>query len=693
MSNILKYIEILSIEQVEDKYYLQIALHSNQVTEVYWQIDEVTYENLYLQCDFNGSNRYRLSFKIIENPLINKLVGRITRTYLMDSSMIDFQTTKEFKSQLQLIKTHCQMNTLYQLSFIEENIHGLYVEAPEEETQVAIAPIQNVEAETTETNVVVDSVVEAPLSELENIEDTDTIDLDESISETERIDVSKTAEEEIDIAEPQLAEQSEPLELAENVDADQQIEQEPPVENEQTEELLEVAVEQQDLSDSLELVKDNETETAVEQQNTAVETLLGVPPELEQASEAVPKEKQNQATTLAKLVEENMQEAVSEHNVASELKNGQPTVAMHSQPIQTLLTLPAIKHHLPEATPIQTVTEDPASNATEAEVKTEIPVEAESSIEMEELIEAEAVPESSIEESNITAEEKSVEVPLLVNEAATSVEPVTSVAQLTEEPNTEAVKQAAPEKEAEETHHISNNMIALLAVAVAIFIAVAIYFAFFQQNANTLNTETAIANEITNAVTYNIEESFTFSLPKEYVALTFNRGPSPYTEEILNILKQYNYGATFFLQGNQVSLYPDIVKTVDANGHSIGHITNSHTLLTILEIDDQREALTKPKEEIEQLINKETLLVRPPFNTFNKSTISIQQELDLKIVNSSIALKSGDDINTNQLLKAFDAETLEGAIIGLDESQATVEALPTILDKIKQSDLQVVILK
>lgn len=122
MGNVLKYIEILSIEQVEDKYYLQIALHTNEVTEVYWQIDEKTYENIYLQCEFNNNYRYRLSFKIIENSSINKLIGRITRTYLTNSSMIDFQTTKEFKEQIQLIRLHSQTKTLYQLEFIKQNI-------------------------------------------------------------------------------------------------------------------------------------------------------------------------------------------------------------------------------------------------------------------------------------------------------------------------------------------------------------------------------------------------------------------------------------------------------------------------------------------------------------------------------------------------------------------------------------------
>lgn len=739
MSNALKYIEILSIEQVEDKYYLQIALHANEVTKVYWQIDEVTYENLYLQCDFSGSYRYRLSFKIIENALINKLVGRITRTYLTNSSMIDFQTTKAFKEQLQLIRFHSQTNTLYQLPFIQHNLHEIYV----------VEPVQEVDA--TSQNAVVAHEGTEPSSDSEaNATSSDVDGQAETINEIDAshpIEVSPDETEAIAIQTDEKADDSiVTLEEVGMNEIAQQAQAEPVFSGEQTDELQEVVADSK-------LAEQIESEVDEEEQNKAAIPLTD---ELEETYLTVSEKdfangkenNLNQATTLVKLMEENNEELTKNEALASE-----------NMPIQTILTLPTIEHSPDEASeavkeemPVEheAQVDQEINEVQQDEVITEaledrentdvrgsdVKEEANEQKESAELQQAEAkeevqentdakddavviqenaevhattnlnssledkkkdeakqniIHEQSTEKTNSDAEvEKIAEPQMLSTETVMTEEPVERTSPLNEQPKEELT---VHKQEAEEKQHALQNKIAFITVALAVIIAVSIYLLFFQQTTNVLNTEAAANTTTSNTVTYNIEESFTFSLPKNYVALTFNRGPSPYTLQILDLLNQYHYGATFFLQGNQVPLYPDIVKTIDANGHAIGHITDSHSLLTILEVEEQREALIKPKDEIEQLLNKETLLVRPPFNSFNQNTISIQQEYDLKIVNSSIVLKSGNDVQADTIMQAFNEENLEGAIIGLDESQATVEALPTILEKIKKSNLQVVILQ
>lgn len=45
----------------------------------------------------------------------------------------------------------------------------------------------------------------------------------------------------------------------------------------------------------------------------------------------------------------------------------------------------------------------------------------------------------------------------------------------------------------------------------------------------------------------------------QYVALTFDDGPSTYTISILDILKRYNISATFFVVGSEVKKFPDII--------------------------------------------------------------------------------------------------------------------------------------
>lgn len=63
------------------------------------------------------------------------------------------------------------------------------------------------------------------------------------------------------------------------------------------------------------------------------------------------------------------------------------------------------------------------------------------------------------------------------------------------------------------------------------------------------------------------------------IALTFDDGPTPQSEVILDILKKYNVKANFFLVGSRVAQFPDIALRMVNEGHSIGNHSQSHSHL------------------------------------------------------------------------------------------------------------------
>jgi chitin deacetylase len=64
---------------------------------------------------------------------------------------------------------------------------------------------------------------------------------------------------------------------------------------------------------------------------------------------------------------------------------------------------------------------------------------------------------------------------------------------------------------------------------------------------------------------------------EKVIALTFDDGPWPEsTVQVLDILKQNNIKATFFVIGQNVKNYPDLLKRVVAEGHIIGNHTWHH---------------------------------------------------------------------------------------------------------------------
>lgn len=97
------------------------------------------------------------------------------------------------------------------------------------------------------------------------------------------------------------------------------------------------------------------------------------------------------------------------------------------------------------------------------------------------------------------------------------------------------------------------------------------------------------------------------------IALTFDDGPHPiYTKRILNILKKYGVSATFFIIGENVRYYGDVLKDVVNEGHELGNHTFSHQNIKNKSAEDILSELNECTEAIYQSCGERTTLFRPP---------------------------------------------------------------------------------
>lgn len=123
-------------------------------------------------------------------------------------------------------------------------------------------------------------------------------------------------------------------------------------------------------------------------------------------------------------------------------------------------------------------------------------------------------------------------------------------------------------------------------------------------------------NDIDDKEKDNIKEK----KPLKYVALTFDDGPSSFTEEIIDLLQKYNYNATFFVLGNKLNLnYKDVLKKSIKNGNEIGVHGYSHRSFTKMRQATMEEEITKTKKYIKNLTGYESTLVRPPYGNITKT--------------------------------------------------------------------------
>ncbi len=88
----------------------------------------------------------------------------------------------------------------------------------------------------------------------------------------------------------------------------------------------------------------------------------------------------------------------------------------------------------------------------------------------------------------------------------------------------------------------------------------------------------------------------------KYIALTFDDGPSSFTNRLLDCLEKNNAKATFFMVGKEIDSFPDEVKRMESLGCELGNHTYSHVDLTTLSPEDMSAEIAGVDEDLVNLV-------------------------------------------------------------------------------------------
>lgn len=127
------------------------------------------------------------------------------------------------------------------------------------------------------------------------------------------------------------------------------------------------------------------------------------------------------------------------------------------------------------------------------------------------------------------------------------------------------------------------------------------------------------------------------------IALTFDDGPGPYTDQLLDGLEKLNAKASFFLVGEKIKSYPDTVAKIAGKGHLIGNHTYSHIKLTALSPDEIKKEIDKTNEEIEAITGEAPQFFRPPFGRYNSDTLNYVDMISVRWSKDTIDWKYEDE--------------------------------------------------
>lgn len=224
-----------------------------------------------------------------------------------------------------------------------------------------------------------------------------------------------------------------------------------------------------------------------------------------------------------------------------------------------------------------------------------------------------------------------------------------------------------------------------------------------QQTPNNINSETNINKNKQQEITKNKSESTDVGENKgqavvkdggKIAYLTFDDGPTPYiTSNILNILKENDIKATFFVIGSMAERNPELLRQEKLEGHVIANHTYSHNYKYIYSSTDNfLQELKRADAVLTSIIGEHNkTLVRFPGGSFGRSAYKQAIEnsgyhyVDWNCLNGDAEVAAA---SVDRLISRFKetAQNKKELIILMHDAQGkstTVQALPEIIKYLK----------
>jgi cellulose synthase/poly-beta-1,6-N-acetylglucosamine synthase-like glycosyltransferase/peptidoglycan/xylan/chitin deacetylase (PgdA/CDA1 family) len=208
-------------------------------------------------------------------------------------------------------------------------------------------------------------------------------------------------------------------------------------------------------------------------------------------------------------------------------------------------------------------------------------------------------------------------------------------------------------------------------------------------------------------LSYHIDQ---LGAAKNKLALTFDDGPDPtWTSKILDVLKEKNVPATFFVIGVDANKWPQLLQREYAEGHEIGNHTYTHPdwenpNLSTTQI---RWELNLTERLIESIIGAKSILFRPPYGIDHQpedaeevAHLPTAQDMGYLIIGQKVDPNDwsqeapGVPIPAAKILENIAHEAPKGNIVLLHDGggnrSQTLAALPQIIDTLRASGYQFV---
>ena len=181
---------------------------------------------------------------------------------------------------------------------------------------------------------------------------------------------------------------------------------------------------------------------------------------------------------------------------------------------------------------------------------------------------------------------------------------------------------------------------------------------------------------------------------RRWVALTFDDGPAPITPRFLRELHRLHVPATFFVVGQQIATFPKILREEVRAGVSLGDHTENHVSLSGKPGETQVKQVEDGLSTMRSAGAPPVILFRPPYGTFDPTTVAVLHRFDL--VNVVWTIDSADYTlpGVRQIVRNVMRAVRPGAIVLMHDGggprEQTLAAVPFIVHRLRRRGYRLV---
>ena len=178
---------------------------------------------------------------------------------------------------------------------------------------------------------------------------------------------------------------------------------------------------------------------------------------------------------------------------------------------------------------------------------------------------------------------------------------------------------------------------------------------------------------------------------KQEIAFAINVAwGTEYIPQMLEVLEQEKVKATFFLVGNWVEKFPELVVEIKEAGHVLGNHGYRHRHPKKLSEEELIKLIKKNEELIMNTAQYQTKLFAPPYGEVDDRIVKLAYKIDYKTIMWTVDTIDWQRPDAKVIINRVVPKAENGAIVLMHPTRGTTEALAEMITRLKNKGYQIV---